>query len=157
MLIYPELRDACKPFLDKIVKNPKDFVYITETALCQKYEVTEPRVDQAKERARTLMADLTALLTNIGTLLTTDPSIDSKLIYSTMKIGDAKNFVLNDFYYHIEYKRIDFDCFGRVRKTNEAKIKHFLLCYLLIKIMLVEVFANYDKVTNSKVKPSATL
>lgn len=139
------------------MKSPKEYVFLLEIAISQKYEVTEPRVDQAKERAKKVIAELNELFVNVTKLLTTDPTIDSSLIFSTMSIGDAKNFVLNDFYFQIEYKRINFDCFGRVRKTNEARNKHFLLSYLLIKIMIIEIFANYDTVTGTKQKLPATL
>jgi len=74
-----------------------------------------------------------------------------------MTIGDTKNFVINDFFFQIEYRRINFDCFGRVRKTNEAKIKHFLLSYLLIKLVFIEILGPYEKTVETKPKPPITL
>lgn len=146
-----------KPFFDKIAKTPKDYVLTLENVLCDKYESSPPRIDQIKERAPKIAAEIVAMIDNIKKLLTTDPSIDSKVIFAFGSILDKQNFVLPNFLYKIEYLRVEFDSFGRMKNVNDLKVKTLWLCFFILKIAVADLLAALPEITGQKLKPPMVL
>lgn len=134
------------------MQHAKDYVIITELAMCENYEVSAPRADQAKERAVKLSQELTGLFNNIGQMLTTDPEINNPAIFATCSILDDKCFVMPAFLFEIEYKRVEFDSFGRIKNVNESKAKHLWLSYIIFKLFLFEFFPKMEAISGVKFK-----
>lgn len=146
-----------KPFFAKIAANPKDFIITLENVICDKYETEPARNDQIKERVPKLVKELVGLFDGIKKVLLTDPSIDISIIFAFCSIHDNHFFVLPHFLYKIEYLRVEFDSFGRIKNWNESKNKYLWTSFFLLKIVTADLLANLFEVTGTKQKSPVKL
>lgn len=120
--------------------------------LCDKYETEPVRIDQVKERAPKLAKEVIALFESIKKVLITDTSIDNSIIFAFCSIHDNHNFVLPAYLYKIEYLRVEFDSFGRIKNGNDLKNKYLWTSFFLLKILTADLLANLFEVTGTKQK-----
>lgn len=146
-----------KPFFAKIAANPKDFIITLENVICDKYETEPARNDQIKERVPKLAKELVALIDAAKKALTADASIDSSIIFAFCSILDNHNFVLPHFLYKVEYIRVEFDSFGRIKNRGELNGKYLWTSFFLLKILTADLLANLFEVTGTKQKPPVLL
>jgi len=120
------------------------------------YDSSLPRPDQIKAYANRISKELVNLLELLKTLLVSD-SIDPKAISAMCNICDDFCFVMPKYLYKHEYIRMEYDSFGRIVKMNEAKRKCLWITYLLIKVLIMQLFAKYPEAMNTKPSKSVLL
>ena len=152
-----EIKEIAKSFLDNLGKNAKDYILTAENVICDKYDAPIPRVDQIRERAPKIGQEIIVLLENIKKMLITDPSIDNTVIFSFCSILDKQNFVIPNYLYKLEMLRLEFDTFGRIKKTNESKSKYLWSSFFIIKVLIKEVLTKLAEITGNKLKPVIVL
>ncbi len=133
------------PLLTSIAKTPKEFVIIDDPIMVKDYDSSQPRADQIKARAKKLGEDLIKNIKALDSLLTNPAAMDVKAVYSLCAIEDDRNFILTKYLYKIEYNRLDFDSFGRVRRMNDDKRKYLWFSTLVIKFFIYELLGNFSE------------
>lgn len=144
------LKMSAGKFMTNIIKNYKDWVIVEDPILLKTYDTSVPRADQIKERCGKIGQETISMIEEVkkGVLGMLDP----KAVYSMCCLCDDWNFIMSQFLFKIEYARLEFDSFARIKKMNESKRKYLWMSFLLIKVFIIEIIGNFDQMTNSKSK-----
>lgn len=96
--------------------------------------------------------DIIDMIDAIKNMLIGDPTIEDRVIFDFCSILEKQSFVLPNFLYRIEYPRVAFDSFGRIKYRDEPKSKYLWLSFFILKLFTVDAVANLYEITGSKQK-----
>jgi hypothetical protein len=101
--------------LQQLIKKTEEYVITDEQGLLKDYECSVPRNDQIKARAERMGLEIAALVDLIRVELLAEKNIDKPNIVNMGLMTEEFSFPPNKYLFKIEYLRIEFDSFGRLK------------------------------------------
>lgn len=102
-------------FLQQMIKKTEEYVIIDEQGLLKDYSTSVPRTDQIKSRSERMGLEMAALIDLIRTELLSEKYIDKPNIVNMGLMTEEFSFPPNKYLYKVEYLRVEFDSFGRLK------------------------------------------